>query len=65
MPAIASIANGLTKRTQITISFQKLIADMIAVALPLFAAINPDVSWDAQGDKWESLKLFCVILFCV
>ena len=58
MPAIASIVNGLTKRTQITISFQKLIADMIAVALPLFAAINPDVSWDAQGDKWESLKWF-------
>ena len=56
MPAIASIVNELTKRTQITISFQKLIADMIAVALPLFAAINPDVSWDAQGDKWESLK---------
>ena len=35
---------------------------MIALTLCLFAPIY-DVSWDVQGDKWESLKLFCVFVF--
>ena len=44
------------QNTNNDIFFPKQIADMIAVTLSLFAAIYPDVPWDVQEDKWESLN---------